>query len=198
MWRMMSWCVRSIRKRRLIYTVWPAPFPLVPYVKCLGVISPVRLLHSNLSTRPRKWDFFCLSFGFSYYHLSAPLYSLSHDDWSFYISVIVCADRVVWWRCCVGWQQWQNSGHHQSARGKLQICGGQCLCVLSLSMTDPFFVDQFHCIITLRLISYITVLVIMPVHVCLCRKMAVGRSLVYASGLIVCTLFWKSAEETSH
>lgn len=156
-------------------------------------VAPLKSVYETQKVR-----LFCPSFCFSYYHLFAPLYSLSHDDWSVYISVLVCADRVVWWRCCVGWQQWQNSGHHQSARGKLQICGGQCLCVLSLSMTDPFFVDQFHCIITLRLISYITVLVMMPVHVCLCRKMAVGKSLVYASGLIVCTLFWKSAEETSH
>lgn len=37
------------------------------------------------------------------------------------------------------------------------------VCVLSLSMTDPFFV------VTMKtMISYIMVLVMMPVHMCLC------------------------------
>lgn len=130
---------------------------------------------------------------FSYYHRSAPLYSLSHDDWCVYISVIVCADRVVWWCCFVGWQQWQNSGHHQSARRKLQICGGQCLCIIIINDWSFFCCDYenydfLHYGASNDASAYVFVF----------RKMGVGRSLVYVSGLIVCTLFWKSAEENSH
>lgn len=156
-WRMTCWCVRSIRMRRLIYTVWPALFPLVRCVKSLGVISPVRLLHSNLSMRLRKWGCFK-----SIFLLSSPCTSVFnlHDNWSVYVYVIVSTDWVIRWCCCVGWQQWQNSGHHQSARGKLRSSGG-----MWLLYTDIYiYFWQCH---QLLVISYIMVHAWMSVDVCL-------------------------------
>lgn len=189
----MCWCVRSIRMRRSMYTVWPALFPLVRYVKSLGVISPVKLLHSNLSTKHRKWD--CFKSIFLLFSPCTSVFNL-HDDWPVYIYVILCADRIVWWRCRVGWQQWQNSGNHQSARGKLQICGGQYVCVISSN--DCFFLCVEHFIITFSYFLHYGLSNDISACVIMYRRMVVGRSLVYVSGLIVCTLFWKNAEEILH
>ncbi len=72
------------------------------------------------------------------------------------------------------------------------------MCVLSTAITVFFCVCVEHFIISFSYFLHYGLSNDISACVIVYRRMVVGRSLVYVSGLIVCTLFWKNAEENLH